>query len=154
MGPEGEENERRGAKANPPKDDRWFLAFDPDWKTRTSPWVIATRCDGGFMDEACFPVHPQRWIPLPDPQPEPTGWRWPTGHIEVSRAYVEGMIPSQVWAVSYIMPDGTFDKRRKPMLCGSSSAANERAEKEAAWSGLPVVHVPPRQSVIEAGGFL
>lgn len=154
MRPEGEGVERQGADACPPKDDGWFLAFDPECQARTSPWVITTRCDGGFMDEACFPVHPQRCLALPDPQPEPTGWRWPTGHIEVSKAYVESTGTSQVWAVSYVMPDGTFDKRRQPIVCASNAAANERAEQEAAWSGLSVVHVPPCLSGIETGGMI
>lgn len=125
-----------------PTDDRWFLAYDPTLELRgweTKPWVMATRCDGGFRTEDGNYVHPQRWEPLPDPKPDPTGWRWPEGTIYVSPAEIPALnFRGWTWGVD--KPDGSPDLTREPDLCRTEEQALERAEKFAAWSGLPIRH--------------
>jgi hypothetical protein len=94
-----------------PRDDRWFLAYDPELNPEdrpTAPWVIATRGDGGFFDQEGYEVSPVGWAAPPEPQPKPTGWRLPSGHLSIAKAW-EKDGPWRGYLVSFVRPDGTFD---------------------------------------------
>lgn len=124
---------------NAPDDDRWILAYDPGYNS-PCPWVPATRCDGGWHDEAYNGVDPTMWVPLPDPQPEPTGWRKAEGTIRIIKAWSQ-QIPWLTHLVEVITPDGEPDKAREPDMATSIEDARRRAAAWAIKLGLPVIEV-------------
>lgn len=123
-----------------PRDDRWFLAYDPTLRQgawSSAPWVIATRCDNGFCDHEGYPVAPERWAPIPDPQPAGTGWKWPEGTVEICRARINETRWSG-WMAHLLKPNGDFDER-EPYLTKDREEANTWAREFADRFGLSVV---------------
>lgn len=123
---------------NAPDNDGWVLAYIPGRSEKLPPWTLATRCDGGWCDEEGYGVDPTMWVPLPDPQPAPTGWRKAEGTIRISSAWSE-QIPWLTHIIEVVKPDGEADRSREPDLACSLGEARQRA---AAWAdkiGLPVI---------------
>lgn len=124
-----------------PEGDGWILACDPSLDPKvcpTAPWILATRCDGGWCDENGYGVDPKHWAPLPDPQPTPTGWRKAEGTIVLA----PGKAPSMKWAGYLICvdkPDGSVDQAREWIMEDSLEGARARAALEAEKLGLPIV---------------
>ena len=135
-----------------PKDGGWVLGLvlpggwtATDWQ----PWVPMTWGDSGWMDDDGNPRDVTAWVPLPDPQPRPTGWRPAEGRILVAEITGEGWTsdgkPIEVpyrWSISIERNDGTYDDYRE------GDFRVTRAEAEATglrWSqkyGLPVEVIP------------
>ncbi|MFC3442752.1 hypothetical protein ACFOKF_16375 [Sphingobium rhizovicinum] len=122
-----------------PDDDRWILGYDPT-ATVGPPWLLVARCDGGWHDEAFHEANPTMWAPLPDPQPEPTGWRRAEGTIRIIKAWSTD-IPWLTHLVEVIKPDGTPDGEREPDMATGIEDARRRATAWAAKLGLPVDEV-------------
>lgn len=131
--------------ATAPEDDRWILGYDPSVATG-QPWMLVARCDAGWHDEAYYGAHPTMWMPLPDPQPEPTGWRKAAGTIRIIKAWSD-QIPRLTHLVEVIKPDGSADERREPDFAYDIEEARHRAAKLAAVLGLPVVEHPDENIV-------
>lgn len=128
-----------------PEDDRWILGYDPT-STVGPPWLLVTRCDGGWHDEAFYDANPTMWVPLPDPQPEPTGWRKAEGTIQIIKAWSKD-IPWLTHLVEVIKPDGSVDKDREPGMANSIDDARRRAATWAVKLGLPVSEVDDKNVV-------
>lgn len=118
-----------------PPGDGWILAYDPSITGR-SPWLPATRCDGGWIDNRVDMVDPTMWVPLPDPQPEPSGWRPAEGHVEIASGLLCG---KPVFIATVIKPDGTQDIPRDADIADTAEAIRHRAAIWAEQLGLPVV---------------
>lgn len=123
-----------------PENDGWVLAYMPGRSEKSPPWALATRCDGGWCDEDGYGVDPTVWVPLPDPQPTPTGWRKAEGTIRIVRAWSD-QIPWLTHLVEVIKPDGNADERREPDMASSIEEARHRAARWAIELGLPVEEV-------------
>lgn len=122
----------------PPLGDGWFLAYVPGVSgTRHAPWIIATRCDSGFCDEHGYSVDVEGWVPLPDPQPRPTGWSAPAGTILVEHAKIVET-DDQVWLASFVLPDGKYDEAREPYFNHDRELTVQWAQEAAAPWALPI----------------
>lgn len=99
--------------ASAPVDDRWYLIQEAlrDNDLRHSPWVIATRGDGGWHDDDGYPIDGIAWTALPDPQPKPTGWRKAVGTIFVCNGWL-GDERAPIWVIGVTLPDGSNDDGR------------------------------------------
>lgn len=123
-----------------PENDGWVLAYMPGRSEKLLPWALATRCDGGWCDEEGYGLEPTVWVPLPDPQPTPTGWRKAEGTIRIVRAWSD-QIPWLTHLVEVIKPDGNVDERREPDMASSVEDARRRAATWATKIGLPIEEV-------------
>ncbi|KMS58697.1 hypothetical protein [Sphingobium cupriresistens] len=128
-----------------PDDDRWILGYDPA-ATVGPPWLLVARCDGGWHDEAFYDANPTMWAPLPDPQPEPTGWRKAEGTIQIIKAWSKD-IPWLTHLVEVVKPDGSVDNNREPDMATSIEDARRRAAAWAVKLSLPVVEVDDKNVV-------
>ncbi|CCW15782.1 hypothetical protein EBBID32_1100 [Sphingobium indicum BiD32] len=117
-----------------PDDDRWILAYDPAYNSPCQ-WVPATRCDDGWHDEGFNGIDPTMWVPLPDPQPAPSGWCKAEGHVQIAAGSVQGQ---PIFVASVIKPDGTQDIPRDVKLAGTAHDIRAAAEKWAKQLGIPV----------------
>ncbi|WP_312313126.1 hypothetical protein [Sphingobium yanoikuyae] len=126
--------------ATAPECDGWILAYDPDRAEHLPLWRLATRCDDGWRDEDGYVIAPTMWARCPDPQPAPTGWGRPQGHLRISRAWSD-QIHWLTHLIDVMKPDGSYDDHRQPVMANSLDDARQRA---AAWGeklGLPVVEM-------------
>lgn len=121
-----------------PAGDGWILGFvgdDDRPQAKRFPWMVLTRCDGGWSDGEGYDWMPTLWAPLPDPQPEPTGWRPAEGEVLVEVGWL-GETRKPIWLVSVVTPDGKYDDTREPIIADTSREAVERADAWAAQLGL------------------
>jgi hypothetical protein len=122
----------------PPDGDGWFLAYDSTLDPKgwpTTPWTIATGCDGGFCDDGGNGVDVEGWAPLPDPQPTSTGWRKPEG-VVTAVPIINSDIAN--WFIFVRLPSGDQDLARDGHTASSNDNARERMRKWADQLGLPV----------------
>lgn len=120
-----------------PEGDGWILGYDPSINDEhRSPWLPLTRCDSGWADDGVDTYQPTMWVPLPDPQPTPTGWRCAEGHIEVAHGFMQN---KPIFIATVIKPDGTQDIPRDAMLSHTADGIRAEAESWAKQLGLPVV---------------
>lgn len=163
------ELERRYAAPKPqpmdtaPKDGGWVLgrvreqADDTHWQ----PWTVVTWSDGaeahdlGWYDDDGNRQEPTQWVPLPDPQPRPTGWTPPVGTIRMEEITGEGWTcngqPCEVpwrWAVFIEKPDGSYDEYRETQHEVTFEQAAARAKRWREKFGLPIVTVSLDQKVV------
>ncbi|QTH21966.1 hypothetical protein HRJ34_00030 [Rhizorhabdus wittichii] len=136
--------------AEAPAGDGWIMALVPDRLDGTRPWVPATRCDGGWCDEDGYSVEPTGWVPLPDPQPAPTGWRPAEGVIRIIRAS-SADIPWLRYLVEVVGLDGKADDTREPDMARDIEDAERRAAWMAAQLRLPIIWADDA-NVIPCGG--
>lgn len=122
--------------ATAPDGDGWILGdIGASDVHPTSPWIICTRCDGGWCDEGGYGVEPTHWLRLPNPQPAPTGWRRAEGEVVVECGWLgEERVP--VWLISVVKPDSSYDEAREPLICSCPASAVERANDWACTLGL------------------
>lgn len=141
-----------------PKDGGWILAHvpvDPD-KSWQQPWMILTWGDSGWMDASDYnPQAPIEWVPLPNPQPKPTGWSPAVGVVQIVEITGEGWTcngkPIDVpyrWEVYIEKPDGAIDEYRELWHYASLEQAQQRALKWREQFGLPIVTVPLDKKVV------
>lgn len=141
-----------------PKDGGWILGHipvDPD-KSWRQPWMILTWGDNGWMDAGDYnPQEPIEWVPLPDPQPEPTGWTPPSGTIRMQEITGEGWTmsgqPVEVpwrWMVYIEKSDGSYDEYRDTFHEVTFEDAHERAMKWREKFGLPIATVSLDKKVV------
>lgn len=146
-----------------PKDGGWILGrirHEVD-DTYRQPWAILSWGDGadahdfGWYDDEGNRQEPTQWVPLPDPQPFPTGWTPPVGTIKIAEITGEGWTcngkPVEVpyrWLIYIEKPDGSCDEYREPWHEVTLSAAQRRAERWSAKFGLPVIIVPLDNKVV------
>ncbi|KKW92279.1 hypothetical protein [Sphingobium chungbukense] len=120
-----------------PPGDGWILGYDPSIaEPGRSPWVPMTRGDGGWYDDGVDVYQPTMWVPLPDPQPEPSGWRPAEGHIEIAAGMLQGR---PVFIASIIKPDGTQDIPRDCRLANTAEGIRAEGLSWASDLNLPVV---------------
>ncbi|NML88720.1 DUF551 domain-containing protein [Sphingobium sp. TB-6] len=126
----------RDISAAPPGDG-WILGYDPSIADDgRSPWVPMTRGDGGWYDDGVDDYQPTMWVPLPDPQPEPSGWRPAEGHVEIAAGMLRGR---PVFIASIIKPDGTQDIPRDCRLANTAEGIRAEGFSWASDLNLPVV---------------
>jgi hypothetical protein len=126
--------------ATAPEGDGWILAYEPDRAERLPPWRLATRCDEGWRDEDGYVIAPTMWARCPDPQPSPTGWGQPQGHLRICRAWSD-QIPWLTHLIEVVKPDGSYDDYRQPEMANSLEDARQRATAWGEKLGLPVVEM-------------
>ncbi len=134
--------------ATAPSDGSWILAYvgdDPRPAARTQPWVIVTRCDGGWADDDGYIWQPSRWISIPDPQPANSGYTPPEGTIRIT--FQGGFF--NVWVE---LPSGDYDQWRDHYPCGSLARARERARDWSTQTGLPIKEDPDMPVNFDGGG--
>jgi len=144
-----------------PLDGRWLLVRDPSRKypvTQHGPWVIASRCDigSGWCDDEGNEVEPTHWVPLPDPQPEPTKWLPAEGTICIEEITGDGwtsngkpVTVSWRWLIYIERPDGSFDEYRDQDLANTLEQAQAIVAQR--WTdrySLPVVVRPLESKVV------
>ncbi len=135
-----------------PREGGWVLGLvlpggptDTHWQ----PWIPITWGDNGWVDDDYNRQSPTAWVPLPDPQPRPTGWTPPAGTIKVQEITGEGWtsngkpiaVPYR-WQVYVELPDGSMDEYREWYPCATRQEADRHAMKWVESLGLPVVVVP------------
>ncbi|MEE4452893.1 hypothetical protein [Novosphingobium resinovorum] len=135
-----------------PKNGGWVLGLvlpEGPTETRWQPWMPVTWGDTGWYDDEGYGQEPTAWVPLPDPQPRPTGWTPPSGTIKVAEITGEGWTsndkPLEVpwrWLISVEKPDGSYDQYRDTDMAVTREEAVTRATKLQAKIGLPIVIVP------------
>lgn len=146
-----------------PKDGGWILGHvrqEID-DTYRHPWAILSWGDGaevhdfGWYDDEGNRHEPTRWVPLPDPQPFPTGWSPPCGTIRIEEITGEGWTmngkPIDVpyrWVVYIEKPDGSYDDYRESSHAVTLGEAEVRASRWREKFGLPIVTVPLDKKVI------
>lgn len=146
-----------------PKDGGWILGLVRTEinDTYRQPWAIVSWGDGadchdfGWYDDEGNRQEPTQWVPLPDPQPFPTGWTPPSGTIYVREITGEGWtcngksieVPYR-WIVYIEKPDGDCDNYREPWHEATVDAAHAFAARWRDKFGLPIVTVPLDGKVI------
>lgn len=135
-----------------PKDGGWVLGLVlPDGPTDAhwQPWTPVTWGDGGWYDDGGYGQEPSAWVPLPDPQPRPTGWTPPSGTIKITEITGDGWTCNGKpvdcdwrWAISVEKPDGSHDQYRDTDFAVTQEEAVQRATKLQAKIGLPIVALP------------
>lgn len=128
------------------KNGGWVLGYVPFRAEKGfMPWLAVTWGDNGWVDDNGDQCDPTCWVPLPDPQPENTGWTPPAGTIRVQEITGEGWTmngkPVEVpyrWAVFIEKPDGTYDEYREIDHTVTIEQAQERALKWRQKFGLPI----------------
>lgn len=141
-----------------PKDGGWVLGLvQPDgWTDRDwQPWAIVTWGDSGWYDDDGNPRAPVSWVPLPDPQPKPTGWRPPEGTILVVEITGDGWTsngkPIEVswrWQISVERLDGSHDEYRDYDFRNTRAQADATAARWAEKFGLPIKVIPLPSNVV------
>ena len=125
-----------------PAGDGWVLGYVPDINgCEHSPWLIVTRCDGGWCDSDGYGVDPTGWHPLPDPQPTGTGWRKAEGEIVIEAGWIgdaKGNDRRQIWLTSVVLASGRYDEGREPGMWDTPAQAVAAGEREGIKLGLPV----------------
>ena len=124
----------------------WILGHIPGRdKHGSSSWVPLTMGDSGWMDEDGNPCTATLWVPLPDPQPAPTGWLPPEGTIHVEQITGEGWTcngkPIEVpyrWMVYILRQDGSYDEYRDTYHCVTYPEAERRAGEWQRKFDLPI----------------
>ena len=122
-----------------PKDGGWILGHvpvEPD-KSWRQPWMILTWGDSGWVDaNDYYEQQPVEWVPLPDPQPSPTGWTPASGTIRINQITGQGWTingqPAEVpyrWEVYIELPDGSLDEYRELWHYVTLEEADKRALK-------------------------
>lgn len=147
-----------------PKNGGWVLAHVPKNAPypHNHPWIILTWGDSGWVDDDGNEHEPVAWVPLPDPQPSPTGWGPAAGTIKMIEITGEGWadgagkaiaVPWR-WIIEIEKPDGTYDEYRDNEFAVTVEDAERRASKWHSRFGLPIVRVPLEKKVIPfpAGG--
>jgi len=126
-----------------PVDDRWYLIQETRRgdQLRHSPWVIATRGDGGWHDDDGYPIDAIAWTALPDPQPKPTGWSKAVGTIFVCNGWL-GDDRQPVWVIGVTLPDGRNDDDRDWDMRSTKQEALTAAVLLSARLDLPWVEMP------------
>jgi len=131
-----------------PDGDGWVLGYVPirGELHDKSPWLAITRCDGGWRDDEGYLVEPTVFVPLPDPQPCPTGWKRAEGAIFVSNGWL-GDDRKPVWLVGITLPDGSNDDSREWDIRSSkdqaiTAACQLSAMLDLPWSEMPFVDAP------------
>jgi hypothetical protein len=122
----------------PPPGDGWFLAYVPTAPEghKTRPWIIATRGVRGFYDCEGYPVEPEGWLPLPDPQPAGSGWLSFDGHIELDKVTLRDGRP--MWTALFVRADGVIDGDRSGgELYPNAEDAEECIAELAREMGIP-----------------
>ncbi|MBZ9649411.1 hypothetical protein K9B33_17895 [Sphingobium sp. 3R8] len=119
------------------------------------PWVILTWGDEGWAEDDGGQHEPIEWLPLPDPQPTPTGWAPASGIIKIAEITGKGWKingqPAEVpwrWEVYIEKPDGSIDDYRELWHYATIDQAQARAIKWRDKFGLPVVTVSLDQKVV------
>jgi len=146
-----------------PKNGGWILGLvrtEID-DTYRQPWVILTWSDGaevhdfGWYDDEGIRHEPTLWVPLPDPQPFPTGWEPPCGTIVVAEITGDGWTvngkPIEMpyrWMGYIEKTDGSYDEYRETWHAVTLAEAQARAERWREKFGLPIVTVPLDKKVI------
>lgn len=109
------------------------------------PWVPLTWSDNGWRDDNDNRYSPALWVPLPDPQPAPTGWMPPEGVIRIEEITGEGWKindkPAEVpwrWSVYILRSDGEYDEYRELWHYVTYAEAEARASMWAQKLGLPI----------------
>lgn len=152
-----------------PKDGGWILGLVRTEinDTYRQPWAIVSWGDGahchdfGWYDDEGNRQEPTQWVPLPDPQPFPTGWTPPSGTIYVREITGEGWTsngqPIKVpyrWEVYIEKPDGSYDEYRESWHDATLERAHLHARRWQQKFGLPImiVHldkrIPPSQLAV------
>jgi len=140
-----------------PKDGGWILGHVPKnaEEPYRQPWVILTWGDAGWHDNEGNGHDPVEWIPLPDPQPQNTGWMPPSGVIQMVEITGEGWTcngqPADVpwrWIINIEKEDGTIDAYRDCDMAVTVEEAEARALRWQAKYGLPIVRIPLAGNVI------
>lgn len=149
-----------------PAGDGWILGLvdqDGAYNAARQPWAILTRGDrfpngdeggcGIWVDDDGNERTPRAWIPLPDPQPERTGWFPVEGtiHIEPTTMRVVekdgsfgAVVPNCSWIIYVVRLNGETDEYRDYRTAADIEGARVWADKMARRYGLPVVeHQPP-----------
>ncbi len=135
-----------------PKDGGWVLGLvlpngwtDRDWQ----PWVAVTWGDSGWADDDGNRREPTAWVPLPDPQPRPTGWRPPEGRVLVQEVTGDGWTsngkPIDVpyrWAISIERNDGSYDEYRETHFRVTREEAEATGMRWSQEYGLPAEVIP------------
>lgn len=132
-----------------PKDGGWILGHvpvEPD-KSWRQPWMILTWGDSGWVDANDYnEQQPVEWVPLPDPQPEPTGWSPVEGIIVLQEITGEGWTcngkPCEVpyrWEAYIEKPDGSIDEYRELWHYNTLQQAEGRATKWQSQFSLSIV---------------
>lgn len=113
------------------------------------PWEHVTWGDGGWHDDDGNSCEPVAWVPLPDPQPNNTGWMPPEGTIRVVELEAGGWTsngkPIEVswrWMVEIERSDGSRDDYRDCDFRDTQEQAAAVAARWAAQFGLPIKVVP------------
>jgi hypothetical protein len=144
-----------------PKNGGWVLGLvlAGGWtKTDWQPWVPLTWGDSGWMDDDGYPREATAWVPLPDPQPRPTGWRPAEGSILVAEISGDGWTsngkPIEVpyrWSISIERNDGSLDDYREGLHCVTREEAEATGMRWSQKYGLPaeVIPLPPAENVIQ-----
>lgn len=135
-----------------PKDGGWVLGLVlPDGPTDAhwQPWLPVTWGDLGWHDDDGNSQSPTLWVPIPDPQPQPTGWFPAEGIIKLEEITGEGWKingqPTAVpwrWLVYIERPNGEMDEYRDWHHYVTLEEAERRALKMQDLFGLPVVKAP------------
>lgn len=117
-----------------PTGDGWILGFAGP--AERFPWQPMTRCDEGWIDDDGLYHTPTHWLPMPDPQPQPTGWSPPRGEIVVEACWIgDDRVP--MFLVSIVGPDGKYDDAREPDFRQTLDQAVTSAIKWSVEIGLP-----------------
>lgn len=132
-----------------PRNGGWVLGLVlPDGPTDTEwqPWISVTWGDKGWVDDNDNRCDPVAWVPLPDPQPRPTGWEPAVGTIMVEEINGKGWTvngkPADVpyrWFVCVHKPDGSIDEYREWWPYADRESADRRAAKWSDELGLPII---------------
>lgn len=147
--------------AEAPAGDGWILGLidqNEHWSAKQQPWVLLTRCDKGWTDDDGHYFSPRAWALLPDPQPEPTGFRPIDGgyvNYQPAQWLHNGVpVPEWTWNVILNLSDGEYDwYRDEAHHAGSFGEAKSKAIKLAAKYGVPVRHYQPETPKLTASSI-
>jgi hypothetical protein len=141
-----------------PKNGGWILGHVPvdPAKPWRQPWMILTWGDEGWVDANDYnPQEPVSWVPLPDPQPEPTSWAPAEGTIVMQEITGKGWTcngkPCDVpwrWEAYIEKLDGSIDEYRELWHYATIDEAQARATKWQQRLSLPIVVRPLPSNVV------
>ncbi|MDB5733195.1 MAG: hypothetical protein JWQ03_3090 [Variovorax sp.] len=138
----------------------WILGFvgdNEDSQAKRLQWMMLTRSDqkAGWCDDDGNEWSPTIWVPLPDPQPEDSGWRPAAGTIRIVEITGEGWTcdgkPIEVpyrWTTYVERPDGSMDEYREWWPYATFEEAERRATKWQQAFSLPIVVEPLASKVV------
>lgn len=139
-----------------PKDGGWVMAYVPKLAEQGyTPWLSLTWGDKGWEDDGSNGHDPSVWFPIPDPQPNPTGWTPAEGEIVMQEITGEGWtcndkpiaVPYR-WEVYIEKLDGSVDEYRELWHYATPEQAEARAAKWQSQFSLPIVVRPLPSNVV------